>query len=88
MGQYYLNTRVFCDYATPDNHTAFEFHMELPTPYEDFRKAQEWLEDGKWEAAGDYLTERYSQHGALINIWLSGSRSRSSGEDEKRKLAA
>lgn len=88
MGIRVHNFSIFCDYATPEKHTALEFHMELPIPHEDIQKIQGWLGDKNWKASEEYLAGKYPQHRALIREWLAASQVRSEGGAALMSLAA
>ncbi len=88
MGSRVYNLSAFCDYATPDKHSAVELHMELPIPHADLQKVQGWLESGDWSSAETYLTGKYPQHRALLSEWIAGSRSRHENRDPRARLVA
>lgn len=88
MGVNVYNLSAFCDYATPDNYSAIELHMELPIPHDDLKKVQGWLSRDEWDAAEIYLVGKYPQHRALLHEWVTGSKSRHENKFSVARLVA
>jgi hypothetical protein len=59
MGVNCLNFSTISDYATADKYSAVELHMELPVPYANLKKIQDFLDQGEWDTVGSYLIGKY-----------------------------
>ncbi len=84
MGANMPNLTVKSDYATPNNYSALEFHMELPVSLDEQRQLHDWFQENNWDAVADMISAKYPHHRELIQQWVSDSKVRSDGEQSPR----
>ncbi|GLU29520.1 MULTISPECIES: hypothetical protein [Brucella/Ochrobactrum group] len=88
MGSGVLNFNMTCDFATPNKDSFVELHVEFPLTYMELRTLQGWLENKDWDAAENYLSEKYPEHRCLLSGWLAACRNRSEASDMAKELAS